>query len=127
MGYKGAYSSLTEYLRLIRPAAPRQFEWRFETAPGQQAQVDFAEFQVEFAVEPGILRKVWLFSIVLGHSRWLWGRFCPNQTLETVMRCHIAAFDAIRNVGASASRSRIRRTRPTIVKPHLKAHPDMGI
>lgn len=89
MGYKGAYSSLTEYLRLIRPAAPRQFERRFETAPGQQAQVDFAEFQVEFAVEPGILRKVWLFSMVLGHSRWLWGRFCPNQTLETVMRCHI--------------------------------------
>ena len=89
MGYKGAYSSLTEYLRLIRPAAPRQFERRFETAPGQQAQVDFAEFQVEFVVEPGILRKVWLFSMVLGHSRWLWGRFCPNQTLETVMRCHI--------------------------------------
>ena len=92
MGYEGAYSTLTEYLRLIRPAVPRQFERRFETAPGQQAQVDFAEFQVEFQAEPGVLRKVWLFSMVLGHSRWLWGRFCPNQTLETVMRCHIAAF-----------------------------------
>jgi hypothetical protein len=57
--------------------------------------VDFAEFQVEFNSEPGVLRKVWLFSMVLGHSRWLWGRFCPNQTLETVMRCHIAAFDAM--------------------------------
>lgn len=98
MGYKGAYSTLTEYLRLIRPAAPRQFERRFETAPGQQAQVDFAEFQVEFAAEPDVLRKVWLFSMVLGHSRWIWGRFCPNQTLETVMRCHIAAFDAMGGV-----------------------------
>jgi transposase len=95
MGYVGAYSTLTEYLRLIRPAVPRQFERRFETGPGQQAQVDFAEFQVAFASEPGALRKVWLFSMVLGHSRWLWGRFCPNQTLETVMRCHIAAFDAM--------------------------------
>jgi hypothetical protein len=74
---------------------PRQFERRFETAPGQQAQVDFAEFQIEFEAEPGMLRKVWLFSMVLGHSRWLWGRFCPNQTLETVMRCHIAAFAAM--------------------------------
>ncbi|WP_354491881.1 hypothetical protein [Novosphingobium sp. 1529] len=33
--------------------------------------------------------------MVLGHSRWLWGRFCPNQGLETVMRCHIAAFEAM--------------------------------
>lgn len=95
MGYGGAYSTLTEYLRLNRPAVPRQFERRFETLPGEQAQADFAEFQVEFTSEPGVVRKVWLFSMVLGHSRWLWGRFCPNQNLETVMRCHIAAFAAM--------------------------------
>lgn len=95
MGYEGAYSTLTEYLRLIRPATPRQFERRFETPACKQAQVDFAEFQVEFTDEPGVMRKVWLFSMVLGHSRWLWGRFCPNQTLETVMRCHITAFDVM--------------------------------
>ena len=94
MGYKGAYSTLTEYLRLIRPPAPRKFERRFETAPGHQAQVDFAEFQVVFTDEPGIQRKVWLYSHVLGNSRWLWGRFCPNQKLETVLRCHIEAFEA---------------------------------
>ena len=40
------------------------------------------------------MRKVWLFSFVLGHSRWLWGRFCANQKLETVLRCHVAAFAA---------------------------------
>lgn len=91
----GAYSTLTEYLRLIGTAVPRQFERRFETLAGQQAEVDFAEFQVEFTSEPGLMRKVWLFSMVLGHSRWLWGRFCPNQSLDTVMRCHIAAFDAM--------------------------------
>lgn len=95
MGYTGAYSSLTEYLRLIRPSVPQVFEKRFETAPGEQAQVDFAEFQVDFTSERGVIRRVWLFSMVLGHSRWLWARFCPNQTLETVMRCHIAAFNAM--------------------------------
>jgi transposase len=95
MGYKGAYSSLTEYLRKIRPPVPKTYERRFETGAGVQAQVDFAEFQTAFTSEPGIVRKVWLFSMVLGHSRWLWGRFCPNQGLETVMRCHIAAFEAM--------------------------------
>ncbi|NVN12473.1 IS21 family transposase [Nguyenibacter vanlangensis] len=95
MGYEGAYSTLTEYLRLVRPQVPKVFERRFETAPGKQAQVDFAEFPVTFLTEPQAPRKVWLFSMVLGHSRWLWGRFCPNQTLETVLRCHIAAFAAM--------------------------------
>lgn len=95
MGFKGAYSSLTEYLREVRPPVPKTYERRFETAAGVQAQVDFAEFQTIFTSEPGIVRKVWLFSMVLGHSRWLWGRFCPNQGLETVMRCHIAAFEAM--------------------------------
>jgi transposase len=95
MGYDGAYSSLTEYLRQIRPPLPKPYERRFETGAGVQAQVDFAEFQTVFTSEPGIVRKVWLFSMVLGHSRWLWGRFCPNQGLETVMRCHIAAFEAM--------------------------------
>ncbi|MFV1292776.1 IS21 family transposase, partial [Klebsiella pneumoniae] len=87
--------SMTEYLRQIRPPVPRTYERRFETGAGVQAQVDFAEFQTVFTNEPGVVRKVWLFSMVLGHSRWLWGRFCPNQGLETVMRCHIAAFEAM--------------------------------
>ena len=28
----------------------------------------------------------------LGYSRFLWGRFCTNQKLATVLRCHIDAF-----------------------------------
>lgn len=55
----------------MRPAAPKSFERRFETPPGRQAQMDFAEFTVEFTDEPGVVRKVWLFSMILGHSRWL--------------------------------------------------------
>ena len=94
LGYTGGYSAVTDYLRSVRPELPRVFERRFETEPGEQAQVDFAEFSVEFTDEPGMTRKVWLFSFVLGHSRWRWGRFCANQKLETVLRCHVAAFDA---------------------------------
>ncbi len=94
LGYKGGYTAVTDFLRTARPPKQARFERRFETPPGHQAQVDFAEFQVEFTDEPGARRKVWLFSLVLGHSRWLWGRFCSNQKLETVLRCHIAAFAA---------------------------------
>ena len=94
LGYDGSYSAVTAHLRAIRPDAAPGFERRFETGPGEQAQVDFAEFKTEYADEPGVVRKVHLFSFVLGCSRWLWGRFCADQTLETVLRCHVSAFDA---------------------------------
>ncbi|APX18080.1 integrase (plasmid) [Phaeobacter inhibens] len=92
MGYEGSYSTLKPFLRELRPPRRAPFVQRFETPPGRQAQVDFAEFKVEFTDEPGVIRKVWLFSLVLGHSRWLWGRFASSQNLQTVLRCHIAAF-----------------------------------
>lgn len=94
-GYQGGYTAVKDFVREIRPPKETRFERRFETPPGKQAQVDFAEFAVEFTDEPGVVRKVWLFSMVLGHSRWLWGRFCASQNLQTVMRCHIAAFGAM--------------------------------
>jgi len=98
MGYEGGYTAVTDFLRDVRPSARTQFERRFETPPGRQAQVDFAEFTVAFTDEPGVTRKVWLFSIILGHSRWLWGRFVSSQNLQSVMRCHIAAFAAMDGV-----------------------------
>lgn len=95
MGYEGGYTAVTDFLRDVRPSKRTAFERRFETPPGRQAQVDFAEFTVEFTDDPGVVRKVWLFSMVLGHSRWLWGRFAASQNLHTVLRCHIRAFEAM--------------------------------
>ena len=86
---------VTDYLREVRPVSQPDFERRFETAPGVQAWVDFAEFRVAFTDEPGVCRKVWLFSFVLGNSRWMRGRFCTIQKLETVLRCHVMAFAAV--------------------------------
>jgi transposase len=98
LGFTGAYSTVTEFLRGIRPAEPPPFERRFETPPGRQAQVDFAYFKVAFEDEPGAERVVWLFSLVLGHSRLMWARFVAQQDLATVLRCHVAAFEALGGV-----------------------------
>ena len=95
LGYKGGYTILTDFLRDARPPRRSEFERRFETPPGRQAQVDFAEFSVTFDDAPGVVRKVWLFAMVLGCSRWLWGRFCAGQDQLTVLRCHIDAFAAM--------------------------------
>ena len=107
-GYKGGYTAVTDFLREARPPQQASFERRFETPPGQQAQVDFAEFKVEFTDEPGVMRKVWLFSMVLGHSRWLWGRFTASQDLQTVLRCHISAFAAMGGAPAEVLYDRMK-------------------
>jgi len=95
LGYTGGYTAVTDFLREVRPAADPRFEVRFETAPGEQGQVDFARFQVVFADEPTTPRIVWLFSMVLGYSRLVWARFVTHQDLATVLRCHAAAFEAL--------------------------------
>ncbi len=93
MGYPGGLTMVKVFVRSARPSHPPAFELRFETSPGKQAQVDFAHFQTTFAGEPERIRIVWLFSMVLGHSRMLFARFGFRQTLDTVIRCHMAAFD----------------------------------
>ncbi len=68
MGYEGAYTAVKRYLSAIRPEHDHKpYELRFETKAGVQAQVDFARFVVELTDEPGVMRIVWLFSLVLGY------------------------------------------------------------
>jgi len=94
-GYAGGYSTV----RAMRPAGGgTPFAVRFETPPGQQAQVDFAQFRVRFTSAPDSVQIVWLFSMVLGCSRLIWGRFAQRQTMQTVLACHRAAFEAIGGV-----------------------------
>ena len=108
MGYGGGYSILTDWLREIRPVAPQPFEVRFETPPGRQAQVDFAQFRTVFTDEPGVERVIWLFSLVLGHSRMIWARFVVHQDMQTLLRCHAAAFEALGGAPAEILYDRMR-------------------
>lgn len=74
----------------IRPIdGPKPFEVRFETPSGHQAQVDFARFVTVFEDKPGVTRIIWLFSMVLGHSRHIVARFVLHQDLQTLLRCHM--------------------------------------
>ena len=97
-GYQGGYTIPVDYLRTIRPKPPVVFETRFETPPGEQAQVDFATFRVAFTSDPGTVRKVHLFLFVPGCSRWFRGRFGWDEQLPTALQGHIGAFEALGGV-----------------------------
>ena len=68
-GYAGGYTAVKRTVREIRPQPIKPFEVRFETPPGEQAQVDLARFEVAFTDEPGVTRIVWPFALDLGSFR----------------------------------------------------------
>jgi len=78
-GYDGGYTQLKQFVRQVRPTPPADPVVRFETAPGQQAQVDFAEFRLPWG-------KRYALLVVLGYSRLLWLRFFTRQTMAVLMR-----------------------------------------
>jgi len=50
---------------------------------------------VPYLREPTVTRIIWLFSLVLDFSRLIWTRFVLHQDVQAVLRCHMAAFEAI--------------------------------
>jgi transposase len=76
-GYAGGYTQLKEYVRQVRPTPPADPVVRFETPPGQQAQVDFAEFRLPWG-------KRYALVVVLAYSRLLWLQFYACQTLAVL-------------------------------------------
>jgi transposase len=92
-GYAGSYTQVKEYVRQVRPIPAADPVVRFETPPGLQAQVDFAEFRLPWGKRFALLS-------VLGYSRLLWLQFYPRQTLAVLMRGLEEAFAAFGGVPA---------------------------
>lgn len=85
LGYTGSLSLLRGYLRTLKPLKEAPPLKRFETAPGEQMQVDFGSFRFNQA-------KFYAFVALLGYSRALYVEFVPNQQVETLLACHEHAF-----------------------------------
>lgn len=90
-GYTGGYTILKDFVRPFRRrVAASQSTMRFETAPGEQAQVDWGSFAYRTA--DGKERRVWAFVMVLSWSRAMYVEFVSRPTTETFIRCHLNAF-----------------------------------
>jgi transposase len=77
-GYPGGITQVREYVARVRPRPEPEPIVRYETTPGHQAQVDFAEFRLPWGKRSALV-------VVLGYSRLLWLKFYPRQTLATVI------------------------------------------
>lgn len=89
-GYTGGHTILKDFVRPFRRRTVQQATVRFETLPGEQAQVDFGSFAYRTA--DGQERLVWAFVMVLSWSRAIYVEFISRPTTETFIRCHLNAF-----------------------------------
>ena len=90
LGYAGGYDTVKIYVRRRKRKRKRQAYIRFETIPGLQGQMDWADFKV--ADFKGGSFTVYLFILVLGFSRAMFAMFVDRCTLQAFMDAHIAAF-----------------------------------
>ena len=95
-GYTGSVVQLRRYVRTIRPAGQREAFFRLRTLPGEQAQVDWGCFGTILVGKSK--RPLSCFVMVLGWSRAVFAYFTLDQTLESFVRCHVRAFDALGGV-----------------------------
>jgi len=91
LGYRGGYSAVLKYI------APWRKDWRgdglptvrFETGPGEQAQVDWGSTALYLG---DVRTRVHLFTMVLGFSRRIFARAYRSEGLDPLLDGHAAAF-----------------------------------
>ena len=95
LGYDGGYSILKSYPSPRRRRQP-DATMRFETAPGEQVQVDWGS--LAHLGQDGEKRRIWAFVMTLGWSPGLLrGTGTAADTIAFV-QCHVNAFEYLGGV-----------------------------
>lgn len=90
IGYTGGYTILKEYVKPFRRLRQPSVTMRFETEPGEQAQVDW--MLLRYRLPDGQTRRVWAFVMVMSWSRAIYVEFAPRADEAAFLRCHAHAF-----------------------------------
>lgn len=92
-GFTGSVYMIRRFLRKLRPmrSAAATATLRFETAPGLQAQCDWA-YCGRHPDHAGKMISIYAFVMVLGFSRGLFVKFTTSMALGTLIECHQEAF-----------------------------------
>jgi transposase len=87
-GYKGSYETVKLFVQPHRPLDVKGCV-RYETAPGQQSQVDWGSAWVWLG---DTQVKVHLFALVLGYSRCLYAKGFLDEKFANLINGHESAF-----------------------------------
>ena len=91
LGYAGGYSILKSYVSPRRPRRQTDATMRFETAPGEQAQVDWGS--LAYLDQDGRKHRIWVFVMTLGWSRVGYVELVRRADTAALIQCHANAFE----------------------------------
>jgi transposase len=111
--YQGSYDSVKRYIRKLSKKSPKLYA-RIETAPGEEAQVDFGEGAP--TLKNNRYYKPWLFVMTLSNSRKSYQETVWKQDVETFLRCHEHAFQFF---GGVPNIIKIDNLKSGVLKAHL--------
>lgn len=83
-GFAGCERLVSRFTRALRPPSKEDPVVRFETGAGQQLQVDWIEFKRD---------RLSAFVAALGYSRAAYIEYVSDERIETLIACHVRAFD----------------------------------
>ena len=96
-GYSGSYSSLRRFVSRLENNVPTVYV-RVETAPGEEAQVDFGYVGSFYDPATKRVRKAWVFVMTLSYSRHQYAEIVFDQKVETWVELHVRAFESFSGV-----------------------------
>lgn len=107
MGYRGGYDQVKRKVRSIKDRLTATAYVRFETEPGQQAQVDFGEYQIRDE-QGNNVETIYLFAMILGFSRKTYYEFIRKRDMASFLECHIHAFEYFGGVPSESLYDRMK-------------------
>ena len=96
LGYDGGYSILKGYMSPRRQKRQPEATLRFETAPVEQAQVDWGN--LSYIGADGKKRRVWVFVMTMGWSRACYVELVRKADTAAFIQCHVNAFEYLGGV-----------------------------
>lgn len=91
-GYAGKYGLVKNYVKKYKQDNNKKATIRFESAPGQQSQVDWKE-KKKMINKQGEIFEVNIFLYILGYSRVKYIEITEDRKQSTLLKCMINAFE----------------------------------
>jgi transposase len=114
-GYPGAYNAVKRFVGKLRPRDPK-ISCRFETEPGQEAQVDYGEGAPMRHPQTGKYRRPRLFVMKLSNSRRAFRKVVWNSSSEIWCKLHEEAFAKF---GGAPYTIRFDNLKEAVLKPDV--------
>ncbi|MGA7316750.1 MAG: IS21 family transposase [Silvibacterium sp.] len=118
-GYDGCYTQVKRTVREWRSEGRERAFVRFETAPGEQAQMDWGHFGNWDG------RRLYGFALTLGWSRMQYVEFTQRQDVETLLNCMVHAFHFFGGVTATVLTDNMKTVVVDRIDGQPRFHPKM--